>query len=87
MGIRVPSPAHQILRLVATTVLGYDSVNLVLFVGSTLLWCRCGSWSWFQLADVEHGVELAHPIWKVGQLIGVASPASTNLEGANPARG
>ena len=87
MGIGVPSPVHQILCLAAPTALGYDSVNLVLSVGSTLLWCGCGSWSWLQLADVENRVELAHPVWKVGQLIGVASPASTNLEGANPTRG
>ena len=78
---------HQVLHLVATAALGNDCIDLILFAGSTLLWHRCENWSCLQLADVEDGVQLAHPIHKVGQLIDIATPASTNLEGVNPARG
>ena len=68
-------------------VLGYYSVDLVFVIGSTLLWYKHGSLCWLQLADVEDWVKLAHPIRQVGQLISVATPASADLKGANPAGG
>ena len=50
-------------------------------------WQHFWSSGWLQLADIERGVHVCHPIRQISQLIGVRSPARANRERPNPSGG